>query len=105
MYRLSDYDYELPESLIAQEPCSGRSHSRLLCLDRIHGKISHNRFDDLSSLLRPGDLLVINNTRVVPARLHGKKETGGKVEILIIDYASGMKSLARTGCFQCDCLV
>ena len=105
MYNLSDYHYNLPESLIAQAPCEHRSLSRLMHLDRRTHGISHRRFLDIADLLRPGDLLVVNDTRVVPARLLGHKPTGGRVEVLIIDYAAGMKHLADTGRFQCDCLI
>lgn len=105
MYNLSDYSYDLPESLIAQTPCEHRSLSRLMHLDRRRHGISHRRFYDIPDLLHPGDLLVVNDTRVVPARLLGHKPTGGRVEVLIIDYAAGMKHLADTGRFQCDCLI
>ncbi len=105
MFQLSDYAYDLPEDLIAQSPCDNRSHSKLLCIDRPTSGIAHRRFNELASLLKSDDLLVINNTRVVPARLFGRKETGGKIEILIIDYAGGVKHLQATGFFQCDCLV
>jgi S-adenosylmethionine:tRNA ribosyltransferase-isomerase len=105
MYLLSDYDYELPEQQIAQVPCQDRSGSRLLHINRRDDLLDHYRFFDLATLLMPGDLLVVNNTRVIPARLLGKKETGGRVEVLIIDYATGMKSLEATGFFQCDCLI
>ncbi|WP_321495792.1 tRNA preQ1(34) S-adenosylmethionine ribosyltransferase-isomerase QueA [uncultured Desulfobacter sp.] len=105
MYNLSDYGYDLPESLIAQAPCEHRSLSRLMHLDRRTHGICHRRFLDITDLLRPGDLLVVNDTRVVPARLLGHKPTGGRVEVLIIDYAAGMKHLADTGLFQCDCLI
>ncbi len=105
MYQLSDYDYDLPEAQIAQVPCEKRSASRLLHIHRETGVICHHRFFDLDSLLEPGDLLVVNNTRVIPARLLGKKETGGRVEVLIIDYAGGVKNLEENGFFQCDCLV
>ncbi len=105
MFQLSDYTYDLPEDRIAQAPCDNRSNSKLLCIDRQTGNMAHHRFKELKSLLRPDDLLVINNTRVVPARLFGFKETGGKIEILIIDYAGGVKHLEKTGFFQCDCLV
>lgn len=105
MFQLSDYDYHLPEALIAQHPCKERSESRLLHVNRKTGQLSHCRFKDVVSLLNKGDLLVINNTRVVPARLLGKKETGGRVEVLIIDYAAGMKHLKTSGVFQCECLV
>jgi len=105
MFQLSDYGYDLPADRIAQIPCKKRSESRLLNLKRDSETIGHYRFKDLTSLLRPDDLLVINNTKVVPARLFGKKETGGKVEVLIIDYTTGIKALKEKGFFQCDCLV
>ncbi len=105
MYRLSDYHYHLPESRIAQRPVNKRDESRLLRLDRHTGTISHHRFKEVETLLQKGDLLVVNNTRVVPARLTGIKETGGKVEVLIIDYVSGMTCLEKNGYFQCDCLI
>ncbi len=105
MFDLSDYDYDLPESLIAQKPCDNRSDSRLLHIHRRTNVLSHRRFADLPDLLQPGDLLVVNDTRVIPARLMGKKETGGRVEVLIIDYARGMQRLEATGAFQCECLV
>ncbi|NOX35255.1 MAG: tRNA preQ1(34) S-adenosylmethionine ribosyltransferase-isomerase QueA [Deltaproteobacteria bacterium] len=105
MFQLSDYDYGLPGEKIAQAPCNNRSESRLLHLDRNSDVISHYRFKDIAGLLNKDDLLVINNTKVIPARLPGKKETGGKVEIFIIDYAAGMKNLEETGFFMCDCLV
>jgi len=105
MYQLSDYDYDLPTGKIAQSPCKSRSESKLLHLDRKLKSVSHCKFKDITSLLREDDLLVINNTKVIPARLLGKKQTGGKVEVLIIDYAAGMKNLEETGFFKCDCLV
>ena len=105
MFQLSDYGYDLPQKMIAQTPCKNRSESRLLHLDRKKQTISHHQFCDITKLLRPDDLLVINNTKVVPARLFGKKQTGGKVEVLIIDYATGMKNLENTGFFKCNCLI
>jgi hypothetical protein len=75
--RVSDFDYELPQELIAQKPVEPRDASRLLTLDRRSGKIGHRVFRDLSELLRPGDCLVANNSRVMPARLLGHKTTGG----------------------------
>ncbi len=105
MYNLSCYDYDLPEQQIAQVPCQGRSGSKLLHLDREKDVVSHHHFFDLAKLLEPGDLLVVNNTRVIPARLLGKKVTGGRVEVLIIDYANGVKNLGEKGFFQCDCLI
>lgn len=105
MYRLSDYDYDLPEDLIAQKPCAARSDSRLMRIQRDSAAVSHHRFHALPDLLRQGDLLVVNNTRVIPARLLGKKDTGGRVEVLIIDYAQGLHQLEQTGSFQCQCLI
>lgn len=105
MYCLDDYDYHLPEEQIAQNPCPTRSSSRLLRLDRKKEQLSHHRFHELLDLLNPGDLLVVNNTRVIPARLLGKKETGGRVEVLIIDYTHGLKNLQDHGSFCCDCLI
>ena len=81
--RLSDFDYELPDELIAQHPAEQRSLSRMLHVDGVGGEIADRQFLDLPSLLRSGDLLVFNNTRVMAARLHGQKDTGGKVEILV----------------------
>ncbi len=87
MYDIKDYQYDLPERLIAQEPSSRREESRLLLMDRKGISLSHHRFLNLPGLLTPGDLLVVNDTRVVPARLYGRKETGGRVEILVLDVA------------------
>ncbi len=105
MFLRSDYSFDLPEAQIAQTPCSVRSESRLCCVRRETGQIDHCRFKDIPSLLTPGDLLVVNNTRVIPARLFGRKETGGKIEVLILDYAGGLRHLEEKGYFQCDCLV
>lgn len=81
--RLSDFDYQLPEALIAQAPLSERNASRLLVVDPENQQIRDQQFADLSSLLNPGDLLVFNNTRVIPARLFGQKQTGGKIEVMV----------------------
>ncbi|MFO8084340.1 MAG: tRNA preQ1(34) S-adenosylmethionine ribosyltransferase-isomerase QueA [Desulfobacterales bacterium] len=86
MYDLNDYNYDLPKDLIAQQPVRQRDHSRLLRLCRQSGQVEHHRFCDISQMLRPDDILVINNTRVVPGRLFGKKESGGKVELLLLEY-------------------
>ena len=86
MYSLQDYNYELPAELIAQEPALKRDGSRLLCLQRATGKIANHYFFELPSLLGEGDLLVVNDAKVVPARLYGQKETGGRVEILVLDH-------------------
>ncbi len=80
---VSDFDFDLPDELIARYPLPERTASRLLCLDGLSGATSHKNFSDLPELLQSGDLLVFNNTRVIPARLFGQKETGGRVEILV----------------------
>lgn len=79
----ADYNYELPDDLIAQTPLASRDECRLLVLSRASGAIAHHAFRDLLTLLSPGDLLVVNDTRVLPARLFGRKSTGGRVEVLL----------------------
>lgn len=79
----SDFFYELPNELIAQKPLTKRASSRLLCLDKNNDTIEDRQFSDFLELVQAGDLLVLNNTKVIPARLFGHKQTGGKVEILI----------------------
>ena len=91
----TDFSYELPEGLIAQRPLEQRSASRLLCLDRQSGQLGDRHFNDLPGLLNPGDLLVFNNTKVIPARLHGFKATGGRVEILIERLLNKHECLAQ----------
>ncbi|VDY65487.1 S-adenosylmethionine:tRNA ribosyltransferase-isomerase [Shimwellia blattae] len=81
--RLSDFSFELPESLIAHYPQAQRSACRLLSLDGPTGALTHGVFTDLLDKLNPGDLLVFNNTRVIPARLFGRKASGGKIELLV----------------------
>ena len=93
--RLSDFDYELPDELIAQHPAEQRSLSRMLHVDSANGEIADRQFLDLPSILRAGDLLVFNNTRVMAARLHGQKDTGGKVEILIERVIEPTRCLAH----------
>ncbi len=97
MYLLNDYDYDLPESLIAQKPLRQRDQSRLLQVPRQGGHPVHGRFGDLPDWLRAGDVLVLNDTRVIPGRLLGHKASGGKVEALILDYARGVAQ----GRFNC----
>ena len=104
MYSLADYDYELPEDLIAQAPVRQRDHSRLLHLNRKNGAISHHRFAEITAMLAPSDVLVINDTEVIPARLYGKKITGGKVEVLIVNYPEATAD-ASGGRFSCECLI
>jgi len=81
--QLSDFYFDLPEELIAAYPLEQRSSSRLLCLEGDSGELVHRTFTDIIDLVEPGDLLVFNDTRVIPARLHGQKESGGKVEMLV----------------------
>ena len=83
--KVTDFDYELPEELIAQTPIEKRDESRLMVLDRKEQTIEHKHFKDIIDYLEPGDVLVRNNTKVIPARLYGKKETGAKVEILLLN--------------------
>ena len=81
--QLSDFDFDLPEQLIAQSPLAERSASRLLVVDPAQQALSNREFVDLAEFLRAGDLLVFNDTRVIPARLHGRKASGGKVEVMV----------------------
>lgn len=92
---LSDFDYSLPRELIAQFPLEERSASRLLCLNRSRDLIQHSHFSKLPDWLKPGDFLVFNNSKVIPARLFGVKETGGKVEILVERILSDSNVLAH----------
>ena len=88
--KTSDYFYELPPELIAQDPLEDRSSSRLMVLDQKTGAVSHHVFREIPSFLRPGDCLVLNNTRVIPARLMGvREETGGAVEVLLLKRRTG----------------
>ena len=81
---VTDFDYELPQELIAQHPMEPRDHSRLLVVDKKTGELEHKHFYDLVDYLRPGDVLVFNDTRVIPARLHGFKDTGAHVEVFLL---------------------
>lgn len=90
LYSPEDYHYELPDDLIAQTPLARRDQSRLLHLERNTGELVHRVFNDIGTLLSPGDVLVINDTKVIPGRLFGRKESGGKVEVLLLDYAQGI---------------
>jgi S-adenosylmethionine:tRNA ribosyltransferase-isomerase len=92
---VAEFDYELPEDLIAQAPLPERDASRLLVLARRSGQIEHRGVRDLPGLLGAGDVLVVNDTRVIPARLHGRKEgTGGRVELLLVEPLAGGDWLA-----------
>ena len=83
-FRLSSYEYPLPPALVAQEPLPERDQSLLLVLDRRTGAVQHREFAELPDLLRPGDLLVTNRSRVFPARLIGRRAKGGRAEILLV---------------------
>ena len=83
--KVADFDYELPEELIAQTPIKKRDESRLMVLNRKNQTIEHKVFKDIIEYLKPGDVLVRNNTKVIPARLYGKKETGANVEFLLLN--------------------
>lgn len=91
----SDFVYQLPEALIAQKPLTKRDASRLLCMDRHVGRIVDRQFTDFIDLIDERDLLVFNNTKVIPARLFGKKQSGGKVEILIERIVNDHRAIAH----------
>lgn len=93
--KTADFTFDLPEELIAQYPPEQRGASRLLCVNKNSGQVQDQRFSDLPSLLKDGDLLVFNNTRVIPARLFGNKPSGGKVEILVERLLDEHNALAQ----------
>ncbi|WP_066634931.1 tRNA preQ1(34) S-adenosylmethionine ribosyltransferase-isomerase QueA [Desulfolucanica intricata] len=97
--KLSDYDYYLPEELIAQEPSAKRDESRLMVLFRDRDKIEHKKFKNITEYLKPGDTLVVNDTKVIPARLYGVKETGARVEVLLLKQldSNRWESLVKPG--------
>ena len=87
--KLTDFNYNLPEELIAQTPIQKRDESRLMLLDKNTGEIQHKIFKDIIDYLEPGDCIVRNNTKVIPARLYGKKETGANVEFVLLKNIQG----------------
>lgn len=87
--KVSEFNYHLPEELIAQTPLEKRDESRLMVLNRKEQTIEHKKFKDIIDYLEPGDVLVRNNTKVIPARLYGKKETGANVEFLLLNNIEG----------------
>jgi S-adenosylmethionine:tRNA ribosyltransferase-isomerase len=98
--RTDEFDYDLPSGRIAQEPVVPRDSCRLLVMDRASGQVDHRRFTDIVEYLEPGDVLVVNETRVLPARLKGvKDETGGAVEILLLRerYTGAWECLVKPG--------
>jgi S-adenosylmethionine:tRNA ribosyltransferase-isomerase len=90
---LSDFDYHLPAELIAQHPAARRDASRVLTLERASGLLGETTVAELARLFRPGDLLVLNDTRVIPARLQGRKESGGAVEIFLVRRVAGEEEI------------
>jgi len=98
LLRTDEFEYELPPELIAQEPLPDRSESRMMVVDRSAGSIRHAAIKDFPDYLRPGDLLVLNDTKVIPARLLGHKvETGGRVELLLLEDLGGGRWMALCG--------
>ncbi|MFT4654839.1 MAG: S-adenosylmethionine:tRNA ribosyltransferase-isomerase [Patiriisocius sp.] len=93
--KLTDFDFELPERLIAKYPTSQRTASRMLRLNGVTGEVQHGKFIDIVDIVEPGDLLVFNNTRVIPARLFGHKQSGGKVEVMLERVLSDNTALAH----------
>lgn len=91
----SDFNYNLPDALIAQKPLAERNASRLLCMDRHTGAINDRYFTDFINLVNEHDLLIFNDTKVIPARLYGKKQTGGKIEILIERVLNSHQAIAH----------
>jgi S-adenosylmethionine:tRNA ribosyltransferase-isomerase len=95
---VADFDYDLPESFIAQEPVEPRDASRLMVLDRQTGATEHSQFRDIVNLIEPGDVLVLNTTRVIPARFQAiKANTGGAVEILLLSQLDDIHWRALVG--------
>jgi S-adenosylmethionine:tRNA ribosyltransferase-isomerase len=101
MFDIDDYDYELPQHLIAQVPSPERDGSRLLVLERATKRCSSRIFRELPGLLSEGDVLVVNDTRVVPSRLYGRKQSGGRVEILVLEHPES----DRGGTWERWCLI
>ena len=92
-----EFDYNLPKELIAQFPVDKRDESRLMVIHRDSGTIDHKRFFEITEYLKCGDLLLLNNTRVIPARLYGKRATGGIVEVFLLNVAAGFSLRESTG--------
>ena len=96
---LSEFNYELPQELIAQTPIEKRDESRLMVLDKNTGEIEHKIFRNIIEYLEPGDCIVRNNTKVIPARLYGKKDTGANVEFVLLKNIEGdiWEAMVRPG--------
>lgn len=99
LYQLSAYQFDLPQELIAQYPCTPRDHSRLMVIERSTGRITEIKFHELTDFLSTGDQLIFNNTKVIPARMIGKRESGGESEIFLTKYLSEnlWEALVRPG--------
>jgi S-adenosylmethionine:tRNA ribosyltransferase-isomerase len=97
--KVQDFDYSLPEELVAQEPLAERDESRMLVLHRLSGEVEHRSFRDLPEYVRPGDVVVLNNSKVIRARLFGRKKTGARVEVLLLSKRedSNWEALVRPG--------
>ena len=96
--KLADFDYDLPKELIAQYPVKERQMCRMMVLDRANRTISHKTFEDITGYFKKGDCLVLNDTKVIPARLFGKRKTGGKVELFLLDlHRPGVATIIDTG--------
>src|ERR687896_1065402 len=95
--KTSDLDYDLPQELIAQRPLARRDESRLLVFRRASGEVGHERFVDLPTVIEPGTLVVVNDTRVLPARLRARRPGGGEAEVLLLERLDGdvWEALAR----------
>jgi S-adenosylmethionine:tRNA ribosyltransferase-isomerase len=93
--KITDFDFDLPEHLIAKYPAAERTASRMLCLNGNTSCVTHRQFTDILEILSPGDLLIFNNTRVIPARLFGQKASGGKVEVMLERVLSDNTALAH----------
>ncbi len=104
-FRLSTYEYELPTDLIAQEPAKVRDESRLMLINRKSSSISHHYFRELPSLLNESDVLVLNQTAVIPVQIRGRKSTGGSVELLVLNPASSADSGSDAFCALRECVV
>ncbi len=105
MHQINDYYYKLPKSLISQVPPGIRGNSRLLRLNRKSRSFSHHLFRDIGQFFRPSDILVINDTKVIPAKLLGKKKMGGKIELLLLDFAKHNERLTTEHPKVLSCLV
>lgn len=105
MFELENYNYKLSEKLIAQIPAERRDQAKLLIMDRETGRLSHRMFYEICDCLSPSDILVVNDTKVVPGRLIGSKDTGGKAELLILAYPGQNEVNKNKGEFICQCLI